>query len=73
MKLSPRILAQKAMLQDALQKLNDLDVIDRLFDFDPTYKKVAEEKTIEDYADIMSALRNDLNSIVKKISHELQR
>jgi hypothetical protein len=65
MKLSPRIKEQKAMMESALQKLSDLEAIERLFDFDQTYKKIAQEKVISEYADIMGDLKNDLNTIFK--------
>lgn len=63
-KLTPAIKFQKELMQQAIDKLYLLEEVPMMVaQWDETRAAVIKDQLIEDYADIMAELRNNLNSI----------
>ena len=63
-KLTPAIKFQKELMQQAVDKLYLLEEVPMMVaQWDETRAAVIKDQLIEDYADIMAELRNNLNSI----------
>jgi hypothetical protein len=63
-KLTPAIKFQKELMQQAIDKLYLLEEVPNMIaQWDETRAGVIKDQLIEDYADIMAELRNNLNSI----------
>ena len=63
-KLTPAIKFQKELMQQAVDKLYLLEEVPNMIaQWDETRAGVIKDQLIEDYADIMAELRNNLNSI----------
>ena len=63
-KLTPAIKFQKELMQQAVDKLYLLEEVPMMIaQWDETRAGVIKDQLIEDYADIMAELRNNLNSI----------
>lgn len=63
-KLTPAIKFQKELMQQAIDKLYILEEVPKMVSqWDETRAAVIKDQIIEDYADIITELRNNLNSI----------
>ena len=63
-KLTPAIKFQKELMQQAVDKLYLLEEVPMMVaQWDETRAAVIKDQLIEDYADIMAELRNNLNKI----------
>ena len=63
-KLTPAIKFQQELMQQAIDKLYLLEEVPSMVaQWDETRAGVVKDQLIEDYADIMAELRNNLNSI----------
>lgn len=62
--LTPAIKIQRDLMQTAIDKLHILEEVPPMIaQWDETRAGVIKDQIIEDYADIMAELRNNLNSI----------
>lgn len=63
--LTPAIKIQRDLMQAAIDKLYLLEQVPPMIaQWDETRAGVVKDQIIEDYADIMAELRNNLNTIV---------
>lgn len=62
--LTPAIKVQRELMQQAIDKLYLLEEVPNMVaQWDETRAGLIKDQLIEDYADIMAELRNNLNSI----------